>query len=202
MPVLHHVIYIPGLADHTVRNLGQGLLISLWRRRYRIKADYHVVGWADKNGDFDKKLARLLAQIDHWSGKGHTVSLVGSSAGATMALHAFAKRRTALHRIVLIAPAIGQAKNVASEVFELNPAFETALKTLPAATKKLTDSDRVKVLCVKPQSDRVVKLSDMDLPGAHYTRLSTNGHLWTIVASLTVHATKIMRFIMRADSNK
>src|SRR5580700_11504718 len=86
----HHIIYIPGLGDsNTVR--GQRFLVSLWRN-YGIHGHCYQMVWADKE-PFQPKFDRLLSLIDELHAQGQVVSLIGSSAGASVALHAFAARK-------------------------------------------------------------------------------------------------------------
>jgi len=136
-----------------------------------------------------------VAQIDRRVGEGRTVSLVASSAGASLALHAFAKRKSTIHAVVLLAPALGKADSVAPGIFAINPTFKISMEQLPATLNALTAYDCAKILSVKPRSDRVVPLSDMDIKGAAYLQLPTRGHLWTIVAALTIYSPGLVRFI-------
>lgn len=191
---IHHVIYIPGLADHTVRNIGQALLVRLWRYRFKIEANYYTISWADKRA-FKDKLSILLKRVDHWVSMGHTVSLVASSAGATMAIHALAAQPKDIHRVVIICGVLGQINLVAPELYVANPAFKTSMQLLPSSIKKLSHTERAKILSVKPQSDGVVKLEHMNITGAHYLHLPTHGHIWSIIAALTKYSHKLVQFI-------
>jgi hypothetical protein len=189
MDVQHYVLY--------VRNMGQELLIRLWRRRFGVKTDYHLVGWADPHGDFVKKREKLLKQIDHWADKGFTVTIVASSAGASMALHAFAMRTETIHSVVLICPKVKNPGSFIDQVYVLNPAFKVAMQQLPAALEKLTKNDRTNILVVKPQSDRVVELKDMDIKDANILHLPSHGHMWGIVSALTIYSGQLIKFIKR-----
>lgn len=201
MSVTQRIIYIPGLGDRTIRNLGQVYIVRLWRRKFHVEANYHVVGWTDKQGEFDKKLHTLLDQIDHWAQKGQLISIVASSAGSSMALHAFARRRRQIQALVLIAPALGTINSIDPHILAINPSFKKSMEQLPVTISTLTEYEKDRILIVKPHEDKVVALEDMNIPGVHYLHLPTKGHLWTIVAALTIHNQKLMRFIQTKYSD-
>src|SRR5688572_27024031 len=165
MAVKHFVIYIPGLADRTLRNIGQAWLIRSWRWRFGVHTSYFTVGWSNHTDAFDQRLAALLAHIKAQHAKGYSVSIVAASAGASLALHALAKQPDSLHRLVLIAGKVQNPGNIADAVYAANPTFKTSLQRLASALKQLRKDERAKVLIAKPRSDRVVPLPDMTLNG-------------------------------------
>lgn len=180
----HHIIYVPGLADKGIRKHGQAWLISLWKKRYGIGTSYFDVNWANQKSSFAQKLTRLLQQIDTFTAQGKTVSIVAGSAGATMAIHAFAKRANALHKVVVVCGALGPASAIAPHLRQTYPAFQQASAQLPAIMAKISAKDRLRILSVIPLSDLMVKLQYMHIQGAEHLTQHSHGHLWTIVASL------------------
>jgi pimeloyl-ACP methyl ester carboxylesterase len=195
MPARDHIIYIPGLSDKGLLKKSQQLGIFLWRLRFGITTETFVVGWESKAESFDQKLKRILKRIDAVHATGKRVSLVAASAGASMATNAFALRPEAIHRVVVVAGALGPVEDAGPVTLALNPAFKTALERQPAAIQSLTPADRARMLSIKPQQDRVVPLHDMDIEGIHYLNLSIKGHLKTIGRALTTHSKDILLFI-------
>jgi pimeloyl-ACP methyl ester carboxylesterase len=180
----HHIIYVPGLADNGIRKHGQAWLISLWKKRYHVGTSYYNVNWANQGSSFAQKLDDLLQQIDTFTAQGKTVSLVASSAGATMAIHAFAKRTNALHKVVVVSGALGPASAIAQHLRRAYPAFQQASQQLPTALAGIPIKDKNRIMSVIPLSDLMVKLQYMRIPNAQHLTQRTHGHLWTIVASL------------------
>jgi pimeloyl-ACP methyl ester carboxylesterase len=180
----HHVIYVPGLADKGIRKHGQTWLIKLWKKRHGIGVNYYDLDWANQNSSFAQKLAGLLQQIDTFTAQGKTVSLVASSAGATMAIHAFAKRTNVLHKVVVVCGALGPASAIAPHLQRTYPAFQQASEQLPAALADIPTKDKNRIMSVIPLSDLMVKLQYMYIPNTRRLTQHTHGHLWTIVASL------------------
>lgn len=191
----HHIIYLPGLGDGGLNLFAQRIAIGLWRRRYGLKATVCVVGWASVDETFDQKLQRVLDCIDAATANNQTVTIVAPSAGASMGMHAFAARAQAVHRLVGIAPAFGPVEDASPAILGHNPALKDSLERQPKIIASLPARDRQRILSVKPAKDRVVPLRDMNIQGIHYLKLSTKGHLHVIAAALTVHSSKLVRFI-------
>src|SRR6478752_6076210 len=92
----HCVIYIPGLGDQ--RTQGQMLALRLWRRP-GLYVEMFVMHWYDSE-PYQDKFERLLKVVDRHLEAGETVSLVGASAGASVALNAFADRQEKVNGLV------------------------------------------------------------------------------------------------------
>lgn len=192
----HHIIYLPGLADHSLRKYSQAALIRRWRSRFGIGTTFHTIGWKSKHQTFQQKLQGVLHRIDSLTAQGYTVSLFATSAGAAMAIHAFAARPEAVHRVVVTCGALGRIEGVAQHIQDENPAFTTAIKTLPQAIAALSTKDRKRVLSIKPLSDTIVKLEYMEIPGINYDVQPTNGHARSIIGSLTTYSDMVVNFIV------
>src|ERR1019366_397352 len=120
MRKLQHVIYIPGLGDNKAQ--GQKLVVKWWFI-YGVSGRCHQMKWSDGE-PFEPKLKRLIAEIDELNSKGYAVSLIGSSAGASAALNAFAERKNVLGGVAIICGKVQNIDTVRPEYFKRNPAFE------------------------------------------------------------------------------
>lgn len=178
----HHVIYIPGLGDTKVR--GQKLALSLWRT-YGYYGDCHPVIWSDQES-FDDKLRGVLEEIDKQLSEGHVVSVIGSSAGASMALHAYALRKDKLAGVALICGALGDVTRVKSAYFEKNPAFRISMERLPKTLQTLTPEDRLRIMSIHPLYDETVPITDTQIDGARMLTTISFGHAFTIGLTLTL----------------
>jgi pimeloyl-ACP methyl ester carboxylesterase len=158
----HHVIYVPGIGDH--RRYGQPAALYLWRP-YGLHPHYLPLGWHVKEG-FDVKLARLTKLIDDLLAAGHTVSLVGVSAGASAVLAAYAER-PAVHRVVTICGKILYPERIGQRTYDMNPDFEGSMALVPAALSRLKTADKLKdILTIYSPRDTVVATDDAQIDGA------------------------------------
>lgn len=179
----HHIIYIPGLGDTTYPHM-QRLMLRTWRI-YGVYGHFHLIGWNNAES-FDDKLAGILQEIDDLVKAGHIVSLLGASAGASMALHAFAKRKDKLAGVVLVCGELGSAVDIEPSYYEENPAFEPSMRRLPAALETLTGDDRLRIMSIHPLYDETVPIKDTQLEGARMFTSVSFGHAVTIVFTLTI----------------
>lgn len=190
--VPHHVIYVPGLGDAKPR--GQKLVTRLWRP-LGVRGHYVPMHWAIDE-PWEAKLARLLQAIDELSRTG-TVSLVGTSAGASAVLQAFALRKQAVAGVVCICGKINHPETVNPDYYTENPAFKVALAQLQVALPGLTVADRARILSIHPLKDTVVPPPDTILPGAHERTIFSAGHPFSIFVALTFGAPGFIRFLKR-----
>ena len=190
----HHIIYIPGLGDRLNRRFGQSTALALWNLN-SVRPHYFVVGWANLSESFDHKLQRLLGHIDKLTARGHIVSLVAASAGASLAVVALQQRPQAVRNIVTICGKLHNPQTIANAVYMANPAFRIALNRFAAIEPKLSPSDRLRILTVVASNDNLVPAGDSIIDGSKIEQLPTSGHLLTIFAALTWHRQKLISFI-------
>ena len=193
----HHIVYIPGLGDKLNRRFGQATALALWRLN-GVRPHYFVVGWADQNEDFEHKLQRLLERVDTLTNRGHTVSLVATSAGASLALIAFKKRVQSIHVVITICGKLNNLATVADAVYATNPAFKASLQRFAAIEPTLSANQRSRVLTVISKKDSLVPKGDSMLSGSKIEQLPTRGHLLTIFAALTWFRRRLINFIRAA----
>jgi pimeloyl-ACP methyl ester carboxylesterase len=189
----HHIIYIPGLGDSKTR--GQQFAVRLWRT-YGVYGHCHAVIW-NNTDSFENKLQGILKEIDQLKSKGHIVSLMGASAGASMALHAFAARKEAISSVVLVCGELADARKINPSYFTKNPAFKVSMERLPATLNKLTMDDRKRVMSLHPLFDETVTIKDTYLEGARMFTSISFGHAFTIGMTLTIDFYIPMYFFMK-----
>lgn len=194
------VVYVPGLGDKAWRQVGQSALLSIWRPLYGIRMRYFAARWSNPREGFPAKLQRLLKMIDGELAKGNTVSVIGASAGASMALHALLARP----KVVSAISVCGKLRNpqtISELVYTVNPAFKPSIERLVAAEPTLTSKQRAKILLVRPQRDAVVPVGENWVRGATVTTLPTFGHAFSILASLTFFSRRLAVFIRKAQAS-
>jgi hypothetical protein len=194
--MVHTIIYVPGLADKIHYTFGQRTALFLWRSS-RVRPYYFVVDWVNKHESFERKLERLIQTIDHAKRQGQTISLVTCSAGSSLTLAAYVKRRAVIKSVVSICGKLYHPETVPRALYELNPAFKTALLRYPKVESELTNADRKKVLVVRAAHDSYVPQHDGHIAGAHITTIPSVGHVFSIMMALTIFRRRIIRFIQR-----
>ncbi len=187
-----HLIYIPGLGD--IRLVGQRRAIASWQW-WGVGSELFEVNWTDKE-PWEDKLQRLLSRIDELTGQDKSVAVVGASAGAAVAINAFAARKN-LVGIVCIAGKINHPGNIHPIRFQTNPAFEGAINDCQKALQKLNPADRKRILSRYALFDEVVSKSDSRIPGARNRHVPTVEHGFTIAEQITLGAPGFIRFLKR-----
>jgi pimeloyl-ACP methyl ester carboxylesterase len=185
----HHVIYVPGLLDDIYH--AQSLVFWFWRF-YGVHSHTHPMPWAGEE-PFESKFQRLLDEIDKYADKGHKVSLVGASAGASAVINAYVERKAKIHRVVYICGKINGPETVSPKTYAENPAFETSMYLLQRSLSRLNNNDKQKFHSYYTPTDQTVPYKATIIPGVPETKLPNLCHGQAIFYSLTLGAPKLIR---------
>lgn len=178
----HAVIYVTGLND---RNVAFQKRAVSWWRIYGVEPILFQTNWTDKKS-FSEKLDSLLALIDHHEISGQKVSLVGVSAGASMAVAAYSRRGEAIHGVAFICGKLRRPEAVGVNYYLKNPAFREAMNTLNQNIASLTKQERARILSTHPLFDETVVITDTFVDGAKKVILPTLFHVPSIVLGITI----------------
>lgn len=185
-------IYVPGLGDS--RSRGQDKAIASWSK-LGIDLAYMPLKWGDGE-DFAPKLNRLTSEIDRLHAQsGDRIVLVGSSAGASAVLNAFAKRKSAIRAVVCICGKINNPSTIGEHIYKHNPAFKQSMQALPASLKQLTNDDRKLILSVHSLYDGKVPVADTVIDGTNEMTIHTVGHVLSIAYAFSFGKKRIEKFI-------
>lgn len=189
----HVVIYITGLNDRNVKF--QKFAISTWRV-FGIRPILFKTGWADSRS-FSQKLDRLLILIDEKNESGEVVSLVAASAGASLAVAAFARRRETINGVVFICGKLRNPQTVGTSYYLQNPAFREAMITLNDNLASLTKTERARIMSISPLLDETVVVKDTKVTGAKNVKSPTLFHVPTIALGITIFSFLPIFFLKR-----
>lgn len=192
----HFVIYVPGLGDKRLYAGVQHVSLRLWRMSH-VRAYYFLAHWAHSSETYKTKYHRLLKVIDDAIAEGHTVSLVGTSAGASLVLTAFAARKQKIHSVVTICGKLHNPGTVSQALFAMNPAFKESMAAYARIEHTLTPTDRKKILLARAARDAYVPASDGEVAGARTYIMPSAGHVFSVLMALTVFSRRILRFIKK-----
>lgn len=187
----HHVIYIPGIGDS--RPWAQDKILRLWKL-WNIGAHYSPVYW-DINEPYEDKLAKLTKLVDKLYSQDNLVTIVGVSAGASMAMNVFAAQKAKISRAAFICGKLLYPETVQGSYFKKHPAFKESVFAADANFKTMSDEDKAKLLTLYPLADNTVPVEAAKLPGVLAKRLLTIGHIPAIYLAITVYSRTIAKFL-------
>lgn len=176
----YYIIYIPGLGD-SYDGLRRFLLF-FWRI-YGIKVEHVPVKWYDGKS-YQEKYKRVAAAVQNAQTLGYTVSVMGESAGGSMAMNIFA-RNESIHRLISLCGVNSYKTPISPRIFERGPAFKESVSILNAsqagAIKRVQQITSITALY-----DETVPIKSNIIPGARRVTIWSIGHLITIVLSLSI----------------
>lgn len=195
----HHIIYIAGLNDH---RKGYELFINSWSL-YGIIPHVYRVGWHDGES-FKPKLKRLVSFVNSLLDKGNTVSLVGASAGGSVALNALIEQPK-INAVVNLCGRLRAGKNVSpslSVASKNSSSFRESVRLFESREPKMTKHLRQKVLTLTPIWDEVVPKPTVFLNGATNKTLPSIEHMLSGFLGMTIFSPMIMSFIKNKLNQK
>lgn len=153
------------------------------------------VNWFD-NEPFESKLKRLLETVDKLANQG-SVSLIGVSAGASLALAAYSLRKDNISSVVFICGKLQNPGGVNESYFRKNPAFRESVFSTPDNLANLTDVDKAKMQTIHAFIDTVVPVRDSKIAGVRDKTIPAIGHVVSISLAITLYAKSITAFIKK-----
>ena len=193
--IMHKVIIIPGLGDESIHLR----VITRYWKKYRIEACVYSVGWCDGE-PFTPKLNRLLKLVDGFVKEGHTVSLIGNSAGGSAVLNVFAARKQVIHRVINICGRVRVGNTKGFRSFKnrtrKSVAFAESIKMAEAAEKTFTARDRTKIMTIRPLFDELVPDDTLIIQGATNIQIPMLFHSSGILSALTIFSKSLRAFLV------
>lgn len=186
----HHVIYIHGFGDS--KPDGQNALVKLWRV-FGVRTHYSPVYWA-KDEAYKIKLGKLLSLVDQLSIE-NTVSVIGVSAGASMAMNIYAERKNKINRVIFIVGKLLYPETVQESIFQKHPVFRGSVFAADENFKQMSKTDKNKMLTMYALVDNTVPILASMLPGVKHKRILALGHIPAIYIAITFYSYSITKFI-------
>jgi pimeloyl-ACP methyl ester carboxylesterase len=188
----HYIIYFPGLGDDSTGSIQQKA-IKKWQK-YGISTYYLPMHWQSEE-TYSTKLERALRVVDELGSAGHQISLVGASAGASMAMNTFASRKDKIISAVFISGKINRPRTMGSKYTAPNPALMPCVEASSKAVAELTKDDKQKMLILYPLYDGTVTKDDSFIPGVKVNRVVSMLHSISIYMCLTIFKIISINFI-------
>jgi predicted peptidase len=119
---------LPGLGDH--QNAGiQTMALKKWQK-FGLKTHFQTIGW-NNSELYKSKLNKILKAIDELPDQ-QIISLVGASAGASMAINVYAARKSRISAVILICGKINRPQTLGDNYRTKNPVL---LDSVTASSK-------------------------------------------------------------------
>ncbi|MBI5123046.1 hypothetical protein HZA75_04270 [Candidatus Roizmanbacteria bacterium] len=150
-------------------------------RRHGLEPIIHSVGWHNEIKELQPKLQTLVRMIDQYATDEDRVSLVGCSAGGSMALNAFFERKHMVHRVINVCGRLRIGSQSGFRSFDArtasSPPFAESVKLFERRESLLSNQDRQKVMTVRALfGDELVPADTTILRGAYNTVIPTPRH--------------------------
>lgn len=194
----HHLIYIPGLHDqHPFNKFFTDLFPHIWTAK-GFPTEKFEPHW-EEGTSLDPKLNKLLAMIDQITQDGHNVSLIGQSAGGSLALNAFTQRKKTVLGAINLCGRLREGSHVKptmSYASRHSVAFRQSVRLFEQVNEpKLTIPDRKRIMTIKAWIDKTVPSTTTPLEGAHNLTIPFVGHNLTGGLMCSFRANTMLNFL-------
>ncbi len=196
------LIIITGLDDGVGR---LQFITRNWKTKYGIEVFVQRMDWKGKDQDFEKKLKRIINKIDEFSSRGYKISLLGTSAGGSVAINAYILRKNKINKVINVG---GRLREGVGTIPSLEQAtrnsisFKESVLRCERNLKLLTKTDKQKILTIRPLYDEVAPISLMTIKGATNIQILSLEHTFSIFLALTVYKRTIVNFLMLLIGNQ
>ncbi len=146
--------------------------------------------WASSETYVDKA-KRLEQAIIHAQKAGYTISLVGESAGASIALNV-AATTPGIHRIVTVAGVTSSDLPIWDSTKKRFPVFVVSAAKINDSLKRI---DTSRIHTIHALADRIVTPRYNDIAGAHNHCVPSIGHFLTVSLCLTLFSPYVIFLI-------
>lgn len=190
----HCLIIVPGLGDNISL---VGWTLKDWNKK-GVTVIVYPAPWNRLDESFDRKLERLVREIDKYYTKGFRVSLLGISAGAGLVLNAYVQRKKKIHKVILVCGRLRTGEDLAHWYYKWNrrsEAFYDSVLLSEQNQKSFTKDDFKKFLVFSALYDDLVPLKTSVLPQSKNIRLPMVGHIFSIGYTLLFKQKEIWDFI-------
>ena len=188
----HYILYIPGLGDSY--DGFRKFSIFFWRI-FGVRTELIPMQWYDGK-NYEDKLIRVERAIKRAQSKGYTVSLIGESAGGSMAMNVFAHDES-LYRLISLCGVNSYKTPISPRIFQRGPAFKESVSILNDS-QSIAIKTRVKrITVITALYDPTVPIKSNIVSGARRVTIWSIGHLTTIVLCLTIFSFVLVREVKR-----
>jgi carboxylesterase type B len=156
--------------------------------------------WQCAEQDLEPKLERVVALIDTYHTNRYTVSLLGTSAGGSAVINAYAMRKEKIHKVINLCGRLKKGDRVfptLEQASRTSKSFYDSVIRCEEILKNLTFEDYKKILTLRPLFDELVPSSTVSVPGGRNILLPTIEHILSITLAMTLFSRKIVDLVQK-----
>lgn len=188
----YHVILVPGLAD---RAEVMDYLTKSWKKD--VIVHIHPAPWDDIK-PFDHKLQMLCKLIDHCAKHSGNVSLIGVSAGGSLVMNAFYKKKAKVNKVINVCGRLREGQNVSPTldlVIQGHSSLKQSILFCEQGQSKLTTQEKSKIMTISGVFDGTVPITTIPIRGATNIKIPFIFHLFTIGGAFLFYKKRMIEFI-------
>lgn len=190
------VIIIPGLGD----NVEKTRWATKHWKNHGLNTIIYPADWYSSES-FSEKLNKLLKQIDLYAKNGDRISIIGCSAGASLALNTFFERKNVLNKAISICGRLRTGDQTGFRSLGVRArksrSFFESVKTFENKENLLNMNDRNKIMTVRALFDELVPTSTSKVEGVENITVPTIEHTLAIYGALSIFSNPIISFIKK-----
>jgi len=188
----HYIIYLPGLGD---RNDGLRRFLLWFWRIYGLQTKLVPMQWYDGR-TYEEKYARVVTAIKRAEKQGYTVSVIGESAGGSMAMNVFS-RTPSLYRLVSLCGVNLSSAPVSPHIYARSAAFKQSVSILTASGVQAVQDRADRITLLTGLTDLTVPAKENIIKGVRRRKIIGFGHIPTILLCLSIYSFVLVREIKR-----
>ena len=189
------VIIIPGLGDKVKWTK---IATRNWRE-HGIEPIIYSMNWHDGES-FKIKLNKLVKLADSLSKEGSKISVIGCSAGASVALNLFIKRQNIIDRVVSVCGRLRKGHQTGFRSLETraktSPAFMESVELFESQEKNLNQDQRKIIMTIRPLfGDELVPSDTAVIKDGQNITVPTIEHSLSIYMALSIFSKPLINFL-------
>lgn len=189
----HYIMYISGLGDGY--DPLRAFFVSTWRI-FGVQTQHIGMRW-NNTESYEDKVVRIKSAIQAARKQGYLVSLVGESAGASIAMNVFAGDND-IHRFVSLCGVNTAKTPISPHIFKRKPAFKKAISLLEESRVRAVSHKLDRIITITSARDPSVPVRINRIPGSRHITIRFIGHLTTIFFCLSLGSYIVVRAIKRS----
>lgn len=196
MTLTNHLIIIPGLGNGVTKH---EWAVEGWKK-FGIVPHVFDAKWKIEEKGFQIKLDRALKLVDLLINKNSRISILGNSAGSSFALNIFGKRKKQISHVIVNC---GRVRDgdwpwfTFDQATKSSPSFRESVLRAQQIEKTFTNTDRKKILTLRPIFDEVVPPQTVLIKGAKNEIIPSIEHVISIALNMTLFKRQIIDFILK-----
>jgi hypothetical protein len=199
-----YIVVIPGLQRSGVlayifSRLQHRIMLFTVHHRWGFQGEILLFNWLEKDFLFDQEIERLHKRIRTLFEDGKKIVLVGTSAGASVAINLLSRDRWIVSYVINIAGRVREGDHSGrlslDKASRHNRIFEESVLICEDNLKIISSHQRRKIMTIRPLFDEVVPADTVSIAGATNKRVWCVEHGICIFAAAVFMRNTVLRFI-------